>query len=139
MTTCFGVLAIFLIALVSFRPAPIITQTIRSLRSSTTSSSSTAGINSDSTALGSALPDYTIKVAYFGFQTVQTTGTTEEYLTLPAPVFLQDVLSRIKEEHVVLAAMLPIMSKVINGIPATGNPQLANNSEIDLIPLFAGG
>lgn len=95
--------------------------------------------SSDTSGLLGAISDYTIKVVYFGFQTVQTTGTTEEYLTLQAPVFLQDVLSRIKQEHVVLAAMLPIMAITINGIPADGNPQLANNSEVDLIPLYAGG
>lgn len=95
--------------------------------------------SNDTSGLLGAISDYTIKVVYFGFQTVQTTGTTEEYLTLQAPVFLQDILSRIKQEHVVLAAMLPIMAITINGIPADGNPQLANNSEVDLIPLYAGG
>jgi hypothetical protein len=95
----------------------------------TASSSSAASVNAK----------YAIKVAYFGFQTVQTTGTTEEHLTLPAPVFLQDVLYKIRQEHVVLAAMLPLMSITVNGIPASGNPQLADDSEVDLIPIYAGG
>ena len=82
---------------------------------------------------------YTIKIVYFGFETVQTTGVNEEYLTLPTPVFLEDALSQVKEKHVVLAAMLPTMAISINGIPANGNPQLSNNSEIDFIPTFAGG
>ena len=83
--------------------------------------------------------NYTIKVAYFGFETIQTTGTAEEYLTLPAPVFLQDVLSKIEGEHVVLAAMLPLMGITINGVPTYGNPRLENNSEVDFIPIYAGG
>ena len=82
---------------------------------------------------------YTIKVAYFGFSTVQTTGVNEEYFTLPAPVSLQDVLSQIKEKHVVFTAMLPLMAINVNGITADGNPQLSNNSEIDFIPTLAGG
>jgi len=102
-------------------------QSQTSVSSNTTSDPATAPIN------------YTIKVAYFGFQTVQTTGTSEEYLTLPAPVFLQDVLEKIKEEHIVLAAMLPIMAVTINGVSAEGNPQLSNNSEVDIIPIYAGG
>jgi len=110
----------------------------QTVSSSGTISSSTAAITSDSPALVGAPADYAIKVVYFGM-TVQTTGTKEEYLTLPAPVFLQDVLSQIREEHVVLAAMLPTMAIVINGTPADGNPQLANNSEVDFIPTFAGG
>lgn len=81
----------------------------------------------------------TIKVAYFGFQTVQTTGVSEEYLTLTAPAFLQDVLSKVREEHPVLGPMIPIMAITINGIPEYGNPQLANNSEVDFIPMYAGG
>src|SRR5271157_2474324 len=83
--------------------------------------------------------NYTIKVGYFGFETIQTTGVNEEYLTLPAPVFLQDALRQIKDKHVVFATMLPIMAISIDGIPANGNPQLSNNSEIDFIPTFAGG
>jgi molybdopterin converting factor small subunit len=101
--------------------------------------SSTAATTSDSPVLIGSLPNYTIRIAYFGFLTVQTTGTEEEYLTLPAPVFLQDVLSKIGEEHVVLAAMLPTMAIMVNGITADGNPQLSNNSEVDIVPTFAGG
>ena len=109
------------------------------LSTTNTSSPSTAAIAIDRSLAISALSNYTIKVAYFGFQTIETTGVTEEYLALSSPVFLQDVLSQISEEHVVLAAMLPIMAITVNGIPVYGNPQLANNSEVDFIPIYAGG
>ncbi|MDG6996309.1 MAG: MoaD/ThiS family protein [Nitrososphaerota archaeon] len=80
----------------------------------------------------------TIKVAYFGMAT-QSTGTSVEYLNLPAPAHLQDLLSELKQRHVVLVVMLPNMQILINGIPAEGNPELQDHSEIDFIPLFAGG
>ena len=82
---------------------------------------------------------YTIKVAYFGFLTVQITGVNEEYFTLPAPVSLKEIISQIKEKHAVFATMLPLMAISVNGITVVGNPQLSNNSEIDFIPTLAGG
>jgi hypothetical protein len=106
---------------------------------SSASSSSTVAVTNESPAFVTGSTNYTIKVAYFGFETIQTTGIAEEYLTLPAPVFLQDVLSKIEGEHVVLAAMLPLMGITINGLPTYGNPQLENNSEVDFIPIYAGG
>ena len=109
------------------------------LGTSSTFGSSTAAFAIDRPSTISATSNYMIKVAYFGFQTIETTGIAEEYLTLPSPVFLQDVLSQIGEKHVVLAAMLPIMAITVNGIPTYGNPQLANNSEVDFIPIYAGG
>jgi len=80
-----------------------------------------------------------IKVAYFGFLTVQVTGVSEEYLTLPAPVHLQDVLSQICTEHPVLTTMLVMMAITVNGITVSGNPELANETEVDLLPTYAGG
>ena len=81
----------------------------------------------------------TIEVAYFGFTMVQFTGTSKEYLKLASPIYLQDVLTQVEKKHIALAPMLPLMSIVVNGTPVTGNPQLANNSEVDLIPSYAGG
>jgi hypothetical protein len=106
---------------------------------SSASTSSTMAVTNDSPTFVDGPGNYTIKVAYFGFETIQTTGVAEEYLALPAPVFLQDVLSKIEGEHVVLAAMLPLMGITINGLPTYGNPQLENNSEVDFIPIYAGG
>ena len=67
------------------------------------------------------------------------TGIKEEYLKLQSPVHLDDVLSYVKQEHVVLAPMLPVMQIVVNGVPTQDNPLLQNKTEIDLIPIYAGG
>ena len=96
-------------------------------------------VTQSSTSIAPEPSNYDIKVAYFGFLTEQITGTSEEYLTLPTPVHLQDVLTQIGQEHPVLTAMLPTMSVVVNGIAESGNPQLTNDTEVDLVPTFAGG
>ncbi len=80
----------------------------------------------------------TIKIVYFGMST-QMTRTKEEYFTLPSPVYLDDVLGQVKQEHVVLAAMLPVMQIVVNGVPTQDNPLLQDKTEVDLIPVYAGG
>jgi len=80
----------------------------------------------------------TIKVVYFGMST-QMTGTKEEYFTLTSPVYLNDILARIKQDHVVLAPMLSIMQIVVNGVPTQDNPLLQDKTEVDLIPVYAGG
>jgi nucleotide-binding universal stress UspA family protein/molybdopterin converting factor small subunit len=80
----------------------------------------------------------TIKVVYFGMST-QMTGSKEEYLTLASPVHLDNVLTQIKQEHAVLAAMLPVMQIVVNGVPTQDNLLLQDKTEVDLIPIYAGG
>ncbi len=84
------------------------------------------------------LTSITIKVVYFGMST-QITGTKEEYLTLESPVYLDNVLTQIKQEHAVLVTMLPLMQIVVNGVPAQDNPMLQDKTEVDLIPIYAGG
>ncbi len=80
----------------------------------------------------------TIKVVYFGMA-IQSTGTRQEYVSLPTPAYFQDLLSEIRDRHVVLGPMLSTMQVVINGNPVEGNPILNNNDEVDFIPVFAGG
>ena len=80
----------------------------------------------------------TIKVVYFGMST-QMTGTKEEYFTLPSPVHLDDVLAQIKQDHIVLATMLPTMQIVVDGVPTQDNPAIQDKTEVDLIPVYAGG
>lgn len=79
-----------------------------------------------------------IKVVYFGMAE-QSTGTRQEYLSLPAPAHFEDLLSKVRERHVVLGPMLTTMQIVINGNPVDGNPILNENDEVDFIPVFAGG
>ena len=90
------------------------------------------------TSQTNTLSPVTIKVVYFGMSD-QMTGTKEEYFTLQTPAFLLDLVSQIKQKHAVFATMLPTMQIVIDGVPAQGNPQLQNKTEVDFIPLFAGG
>ena len=80
----------------------------------------------------------TIKVVYFGMSD-QMTGTKEEYFTLQTPAFLQDLISLIEQRHVVFATMLPTMQIVVDGVPTQDNPQLQSKTEVDFIPLYAGG
>ena len=67
------------------------------------------------------------------------TGTKEEYFKLPSPVYLDDLISRIKQMHAVFVTMLPTMQIVVHGVPTQENPQLPDNTEVDFIPVYAGG
>jgi len=80
----------------------------------------------------------TIKAVYFGMS-VQMTGTKEEYFSLNDPVFLQDLISQIKQKHAVFATMLPTIQVVVNGEPTQDNPQLSDKAEVEFIPVYAGG
>jgi molybdopterin converting factor small subunit len=80
----------------------------------------------------------TIKVRYFGMS-VQSTGTSNEYFVMSAPVLLQEVINEIEKRHPVISAMLPTMQILVNGNPADSSTNITDGSEIDLIPIFAGG
>jgi molybdopterin converting factor small subunit len=80
----------------------------------------------------------TIKVVYFGMAT-QSTGTKQEYFVLQSPVYLENLLSQIKQKHVVAGPMLTTMQIMIDGNPTQGNPQLMDHDEVDFIPILAGG
>ena len=80
----------------------------------------------------------TIKLVYFGMA-IQSTGTKQEYWTMPSPVYLSDLLAEMKRKHEVFAAMLPSMAIVVNGNPAEPNQQLSNHDEVDFVPAYAGG
>ena len=95
------------------------------------------GTNDSKSAVNSGAY-YTIKVVYFGMS-IQTIGIKQEYLVLPSPVFLYDILARIKQKHAALSAMIPSMQIIVDGIPAENNLQLQDNDEVDLIPIFSGG
>ena len=70
---------------------------------------------------------------------IQMTGTKEEYFTLPSPVHLDNVLTQIRRDHVVFATMLPTVQIVVNGVPTQDNPPILDKTEVDLIPVYAGG
>ena len=81
-----------------------------------------------------------VKVVYFGMS-FQMTGVKEEYFKLKAQARLQDLLLQIQKRHEVFAAMLPTMQILLDGNPFTpqDNPELREKSEIDFIPVYAGG
>ena len=69
----------------------------------------------------------------------QITGTKKEYLTLESPVYLDNVSTQMEQEHAVLVTMLPLMQIVVNGVQAQDNPMLQDKTEVDSIPIYAGG
>ena len=80
------------------------------------------------------------KVVYFGMS-IQMTGIKEEYFTIQTPARLQGLLSQIEARHEVFAAMLPTMQILVDGNPFTfqDNPLLQDKTEVDFIPVYAGG
>ncbi len=80
----------------------------------------------------------TIKIVYLGMSS-QTGGIKQEYFTFASPVYLNDVLAKIKEEHTNFSLMISRMQVVVNGVPTQDNPKLSDNTEVDLIPVYPGG
>jgi hypothetical protein len=80
----------------------------------------------------------TIKIVYLGMSS-QTGGIKQEYLAFASPVYLNDVLTKIKEEHTNFSLMISRMQIVVNGVPTQDNPKLSDNTEVDLIPVYPGG
>jgi molybdopterin converting factor small subunit len=81
---------------------------------------------------------FTVKVVYFGMAT-QATGVKQEYFALQSPASLYNLLTQIKQKHVVAEPMLTTMQIMINGNPAVANQQLIANDEVDFIPILGGG
>ncbi len=88
--------------------------------------------------LGTQSTQISVKVVYLGMST-QMGGIKSEYLTLPSPAYLNDVLSLIKQNHANFAPMLPRMQVIVNGVPTADNPRLSNDTEVDLLPMYPGG
>lgn len=96
------------------------------------------GVQRFSMGVSHAAAIVNVKVVYVGMST-QTSGIKQEYLALPSPAHLDDVMSKIKENHSSFAEMLPLMQIVVNGVPTQGNPLIDDNTEVDFIPTYAGG
>jgi molybdopterin converting factor small subunit len=113
-------------------------QSQQSDSSNTAISSSPLPVAGSSSSTSAASNLETIKVGYFGMS-VQTIGISREYFIMPAPVHLEDLLDEIDKRHPVISAMLPSMQILVNGVPADSSTELTDASEVDLIPIFAGG
>lgn len=55
------------------------------------------------------------------------------------PAKLSDLQSALVELHPALAKMLPTMLILVDGVSVTGNPELNDNSEVDIMVIAVGG
>ena len=67
------------------------------------------------------------------------TGVKKEMVQLESPAFLSGLKSALAELHPDLKSMLPSMLFLVDGVSATGNVQLENNVEVDVLSLSTGG
>jgi hypothetical protein len=67
------------------------------------------------------------------------TGIKKETVELAYPAYLSNLKNALVELHPDLKGMFPSMLLLINGVSATGNPQLESNSEVDILAFAAGG
>ena len=106
-------------------------------------SSSTNTTSAVSTASGVAVQQSrqsgtTVRVVYFGMP-LDATGTKKETFNLGNPAYLSDLKAALVGSHPGLKQMLPSMIYLVDGVSATGNPQLQNNVEVDILAQAAGG
>ena len=80
----------------------------------------------------------TVRVVYFGMP-LAATGTKKEVFTLGNPAYLSDLKAAIVVSHPGLKSMLPSMIYLVDGVSASGNPQLQNDVEVDILAQAAGG
>ena len=105
--------------------------------------SSTSQVASTSSGVGiSALrgnpTEVSVRVVYFGMP-LTVTGTKKETVVLPAPAYLSDLKNALVKLHPGLETMFQSMLFLVDGVSANGNPQLANNWEVDILALGVGG
>jgi len=80
----------------------------------------------------------TVFVVYFGMP-LASTGTKKETFMMGNPAYLSDLKAALVSSHPNLKPMLPSMIFLVDGVSATGNPQLQNNVEVDILAQAAGG
>jgi len=80
----------------------------------------------------------TVRVVYFGMPLVAT-GTKKEEFTLGNPAYLSDLKAALVASHPGLKSMLPSMIYLVDGVSASGNPQLQDDVEVDILAQAAGG
>ena len=82
--------------------------------------------------------EVSVRVVYFGMP-LAVTGVKKEMVQLESPAFLSGLKSALAELHPDLKSMLPSMLFLVDGVSATGNVQLENNVEVDVLSLSTGG
>ncbi len=79
-----------------------------------------------------------VRVAYFGMP-LPLTGTNRETVELSAPARLSALEAKLVSLHPGLEGMFPLMLPEVNGAQATGDPQVYNDSEVDVLSYVTGG
>ena len=79
-----------------------------------------------------------VRVVYFGMP-LTVTGTKKETVSLASPAHLSDLENAIAKMHPELVSMLPTMLILVDGMTTTGNPQLEENDEVDILASGVGG
>ncbi|HYC26990.1 MAG TPA: hypothetical protein VEB67_03090, partial [Nitrososphaerales archaeon] len=79
-----------------------------------------------------------VRVAYFGMPP-SVTGVKKETLGLMSPAVLSDLKAELTVLHPKIAPMLSSMLFLVDGVSATGNPELPDDVEVDVLATFAGG
>ena len=105
---------------------------------STSKAATTLSTASDVSAQSSGQSGTTVRVVYFGMP-LAITGTKKEVFTLGNPAYLSDLKAAIVVSHPGLKSMLPSMIYLVDGVSASGNPQLQNDVEVDILAQAAGG
>jgi len=82
--------------------------------------------------------EISVRVVYFGMP-LAATGTKKETVELTSPAYLSDLKNELVQMHPGLGNMLSSMLFLVDGVSATGNPQLEDNYEVDILALGVGG
>jgi molybdopterin converting factor small subunit len=79
-----------------------------------------------------------IKVRYFQMSSTLP-GTTEDYFVLPNPATYGDLQRVVIATHPQIAAMMPSMLVLIDGVVAKNDMALGEGDEVDYVPTMSGG
>ncbi|MGO9644922.1 MAG: MoaD/ThiS family protein [Candidatus Bathyarchaeia archaeon] len=79
-----------------------------------------------------------IRVLYFG-QARELSGTLEEFLSLPSPLYLDQAFSAIVRAHPQLEGIRHSLSVLVNGRSVADKIELKDGDRVALMPPVAGG
>jgi len=79
-----------------------------------------------------------VRVLYFG-QARELSGTPEEFLSLPSPLYLDQAFSAIARVHPKLEGIRHIVTVLVNGRSVADKIELNDGDRVALMPPVAGG
>ena len=106
--------------------------------SSSTDTVTTSSASSQPPVQSAAPSEIGVRVVYFGMP-LAATGVKKETVELDSPAFLSNLQGALTELHPSLKSMLPSMVFLVDGVSATGDVQLENDVEVDILAVMAGG